>query len=101
VWVQVTSRITRAAILGRRGELAAAEELARMAGALVARTDFLTLRAYVHSVMALLLFQSGRPGEAAGEAQSAIAAYELKGDVASAGRIRAVLEHLSRPAAPH
>jgi tetratricopeptide (TPR) repeat protein len=92
---QITWRSTRAKVLARRGELAAAEELAGEALALAEESDFLNTHAHALMDFAEVLSLAGRSDEAAGAVEVAIRLYEQKGNLASAAGARALLAELS------
>ncbi len=92
---QIIWRGTSAKLLARRGELAAAERLAREAVAFAETSDFLTSHASALIDLAEVLELDGR-GEAAAEAvRDAIELYERKGNVVAAGHARTRLEELT------
>jgi ATP/maltotriose-dependent transcriptional regulator MalT len=94
VYIRVTSRVTRALVLARRGDISSATTLARLADEQARETDWPMLRAYVSLVLGVLLQQSGARDEAAASLRNAIEACEEKGDVVTAGRARFLLERL-------
>jgi class 3 adenylate cyclase/predicted ATPase len=81
---QVGWRRVRAKLLARRGDVEAAERLAREATASAARTDRLDLRAHAVADLAEVLRLAGRSEESAAAAQEAIRLYEQKGNIAAA-----------------
>jgi Flp pilus assembly protein TadD len=68
-----------------------AEALAREAVRLAEPTDFLTIRADALLDLAAVLRRAGQPSDAEESIRSALALYEHKGDVVSAGRARSQL----------
>ena len=80
---QVGWRRVRAKLLARRGDVEAAERLAREATANAARTDFLDLRARAVADLAEVLRLAGRSEESVTAFQEAIRLYEQKGNVAA------------------
>ncbi|MBX3023588.1 AAA family ATPase [bacterium] len=78
----------RAEVLARRGEHAAAIELARAAVAIAAATDALLDHADARRVLAAALRAAGRPADAAAEERRAIALWETKGATLLAERAR-------------
>jgi tetratricopeptide (TPR) repeat protein len=81
----------QAKILARSGRIEDAERLARRTLELVARTD--SLNRHADSLMALaeVLGMADRSDEAEQMIRSALSLYELKGNLASAERVRALL----------
>jgi class 3 adenylate cyclase/tetratricopeptide (TPR) repeat protein len=88
---QISWRAVRALILARRGEVEAAEALAREAVALVERTDGLNLRGRTLVDLAEVLASAGRADEARPFLEQALEAFEQKGNLVSAGKVRAML----------
>ncbi|HEX3687909.1 MAG TPA: BTAD domain-containing putative transcriptional regulator [Gaiellaceae bacterium] len=86
--VQVEWRGARAKALARRGELDAAERLAREAVSLAERTDFLNLHGNALMDLATVLRQGRRLADAAAAAEAANALYERKGNLVSAEEAR-------------
>jgi hypothetical protein len=82
---------TQAKLLARRGDAAAAEELARETLALLDTTDALVLRADAYMSLSEALVAGGRLAEAKGAAESAAALYEAKGASAHAALAAATL----------
>jgi ATP/maltotriose-dependent transcriptional regulator MalT len=78
--VQVKWRSIRAVVLARRGELDAAERLAREAVYLVDKTDQLDSRAEARVDLAEVLRMGGRSAEAARELDRATTLYRDKGN---------------------
>jgi hypothetical protein len=76
----------RAKALARRGELEAAERLAREAVSLAARTDFLNLHANALLDLATVAQRERRFEEAAAAARAANALYERKGNLVGADK---------------
>jgi class 3 adenylate cyclase/tetratricopeptide (TPR) repeat protein len=83
---------TRALALARLGRLDEAEPFARTAVECAAGTDFVDLHGNALLVMAEVLRLAGRPKEAAPLVSEAVALFNLKGNLVSAARARAVLE---------
>ena len=81
----------QAKILARQGELEKAERLARQTLELVARTDSLNRHADSFMALAEVLGIANRSDEAEEMVRSALGLYELKGNLASAQRVRALL----------
>jgi tetratricopeptide (TPR) repeat protein len=88
---QIGWRRTKAKVLARRGELAAAERFAREAVAIASRTDYLENRALAHADLAVVLEAAGRRDEARAELERAVDFCEQKGIVPFAARYRAAL----------
>jgi tetratricopeptide (TPR) repeat protein len=87
-------RAAKARVLSFRGAHDEAIEVVGEAVALVEPIDFLDLKGYVHDVLAEVHERAGRRDEAVAAVERAIAFYELKGNVVSARRSRAVLDDL-------
>jgi tetratricopeptide (TPR) repeat protein len=88
---QMYWRQVQAKVLAERGETDAAEQLAREAVELVKRTDNINSQAEALLDLGRVLARAGRR-EQAGEAfTEAISLFERKGNVAMAGRARALL----------
>ena len=92
---QVLWRTTRAKVLARRGEVAAAEALVREALELVEATDLLNAQGDALLDLAEVLRLAGRTGEAAAVAQEAAARYEQKENRASLARAHEAAAKLS------
>jgi DNA-binding SARP family transcriptional activator/tetratricopeptide (TPR) repeat protein len=88
---QISWRSIQAKVLAHRGELGAAEELAREALAFAEESDFLNTHADALMDFAVVLRLAGRPDDAASAVEEAIHLYEQKGNVVSAARARAEL----------
>jgi predicted ATPase/class 3 adenylate cyclase len=84
-------RGVKAALLARRGGLAEAERMARQAVALADRTDFLNHRAEALVVLGTVLGAQERAEDARAALASALVLYERKGNLVSAGQVRAAL----------
>jgi len=82
----ITWRRVRAEALARRGEQAAAVELARAAVDIAAATDALLYHADARLALAAALRAAGRPDDAAAEEARAIELWEAKGAVVLAER---------------
>ncbi|MFL5932345.1 MAG: BTAD domain-containing putative transcriptional regulator [Gaiellaceae bacterium] len=89
---QVEWRSVAAKLLARRGRAAEAEELAREAVELVARTDF--LRSHGDALLDLgeVLALSEEPEQAAAAVGAGLELYKEKGDTVMAGRARSRLD---------
>jgi DNA-binding SARP family transcriptional activator/class 3 adenylate cyclase/tetratricopeptide (TPR) repeat protein len=88
-------RTTRARVLAQRGELEAAEGLAREAVAFAAESDFLDSHGDALTDLAEILVVAERRDEAASALRQAVGLYELKGNIISAVRARDRLEQLA------
>ena len=84
-------RETQAKVLARRGDLTAAEKLAREAVEIIHRTDEINHQAQVHASFAEVLELAGRAGDARSQLEQALALYEQKENVVMAERTRATL----------
>jgi class 3 adenylate cyclase/tetratricopeptide (TPR) repeat protein len=95
-------RATRAQVLARKGEHAAAEALAREAVAFAAESDFLEAHGDALRDLAEVHRLSGSTDDARAALEQALQLYEQKGNVVSAGRARALLEatRAGTPSAP-
>jgi DNA-binding SARP family transcriptional activator/predicted ATPase len=91
VSAQFSWRSVRAKLLAQRGELAAAESIAREAVSIAATTDALTEHGHVLLALAEVLRLGGRPAEAARPVEEALILFQRKEDLASAAAARAVL----------
>jgi len=87
----------RARILAARGHLREAEELARSAVALAARTDFLNQHGDALLELAVVLDHGGRTPEVRAAVGEAIDLYQRKGNLVNAARARQWMERLTRP----
>jgi tetratricopeptide (TPR) repeat protein len=85
-------RALRAKILARRGAVSEADELAREAQRIVQQSDSPVEQAAALVALAEVLRLSQRTAAASATFAEAIERYQAKGDVVSAGRIRALLE---------
>ena len=81
----------RAKVRGAAGDYGEAERLARDAVALAEATDSLTLHGDALTSLAEVLRTTGRDEEAVACLARALRLYEAKGNVAAAGRARALL----------
>ena len=81
--------------LAAGGRLAEAEELARSAVALAARTDFLNQHGDALLELAVVLDKAGRAAEARVAVTDALGLYGRKGDLLAAARARRRLERLA------
>jgi tetratricopeptide (TPR) repeat protein len=88
---QFRLRVIRAQLLLAQGRADEAERLVRGAVALAADTDELDLQAEGQVVLAEALRTVGRLDEAAAALDEALRHYEEKGNLVSAGRVRATL----------
>jgi tetratricopeptide (TPR) repeat protein len=88
---QFRLRVIRAQLLLAQGRADEAERLVRGAVALAADTDELDLQAEGQVVLAEALRTVGRLDEAAAALDEALRRYEEKGNLVSAGRVRATL----------
>jgi class 3 adenylate cyclase/tetratricopeptide (TPR) repeat protein len=86
-----------ARILATRGQLKEAEELARAAVALAARTDFLNQHGDALLELATVLAEAGRTRHARAAVGEALDLYERKGNLIATARARQLLERLTRP----
>jgi tetratricopeptide (TPR) repeat protein len=93
---QVKWRSIYAIVLGRRGDLAEAEPLAREALRRALQTDQLESRAEAHTDLAEVLRLAERREEAAHELEQALGLYEAKGNLVMAKRVRRDLVGLRR-----
>ena len=91
---QPRSRAARARVLASRGLIDEALELLDEAVQLVAQIDFIELKGYVYDVLGEALVRAGRHEDAVAAVQQAVAFYEQKGNVVSAGRSSSVLDGL-------
>ena len=87
----------RARILAARGHLREAEELARSAVALAARTDFLNQHGDALLELAVVLDHGGRTPEVRAAVGEALDLYQRKGNLVNAARARQWMERLTRP----
>ena len=85
-------RRVRAVILARRGDVAAAEPLAREALSIALTTDSLNTQADAYASLADVLEAAERDDEARGALEEALALYERKGNVPDAARMRQRLD---------
>jgi predicted ATPase/class 3 adenylate cyclase len=90
VFSQVLWRSGRAKIRARRGELAAAETLAREAVVLAEKTDLLNTQGDTLADLGEVLALAGRHAEAASVLEQAAERFERKGNLASLERVRAL-----------
>jgi predicted ATPase/class 3 adenylate cyclase len=93
---QVCWRRVRARVLARRGEIQAAEALAREALAIAEATDFVNDRADALIDLSRVLEASNRSDEAVSAVSAALDLYELKGNVIAAASTRLRLGKLKR-----
>jgi len=87
-------RSTRAKVLARRGDVAAAETLAREAVAFASGSDFLVAHADALADLAEVLEVAGRRDEGVRALRSAIDLHERKGNVLAVGQARRRLDEL-------
>jgi tetratricopeptide (TPR) repeat protein len=85
-------RAVAAKLQARRGEVEAAERLAREAIDIADSTDVLNQRAKLRLDLAEVLRIAGRDADATGAVEEAIALYERKGNVVAAQRARTLLD---------
>ncbi|HEX2051044.1 MAG TPA: adenylate/guanylate cyclase domain-containing protein [Actinomycetota bacterium] len=97
VMSQVLWRAALAKVHAARGELDAAEPLARAAAALSATTDDLNMHGHTLLDLADVLEAAGRHAEALAHARAALDALQRKGNVMAAARARASCERLHAP----
>jgi hypothetical protein len=95
VSAQFLWRSVRAKLMGRRGEAAAAETLAREALDLACVTDALNWRAKVALDLAEVLRLDGRLEEASAYVSDAVSLFDRKGNVVSAKRAESLREALA------
>jgi class 3 adenylate cyclase/tetratricopeptide (TPR) repeat protein len=93
---QAKWRSIRAVVQARRGELEAAERLAREAVDRADETDQVEIQAEVRADLSEVLRISGRHQEAARELNRALHLYERKGNVAAATQVRGLLVSMRR-----
>lgn len=91
-------RQAKAKVLARRGEHAEAERLAREAVAIGEDSDFLDGQGDAFDDLAEVLVVVGKADEAAEALEQALERFERKGNVVSAGRVRARLIELGHAA---
>ena len=94
---QISWRAVRAKVLARRGEVAAAEELARGAVALAEQTDGLDSQGRALMDLAEVLELAGRASEAPPVIERAFQLFERKGDIVSARKAGAAMKRLQAP----
>jgi len=85
----------RAKVLARRGDIDAAESLAREGVAFASQSDFLHSHAEALMDLAEVLHLAARSAEAAAAVEEAIRLHEQKGNVVAADRAWIVREELS------
>jgi class 3 adenylate cyclase/tetratricopeptide (TPR) repeat protein len=91
---QVFWRETRARVLARRQEVEDALRLGREAVDLASGTDFVSMHGDALVGLAEVLRVAGSPSESNEAAEQALALYEAKGDLVSAGKARALIADL-------
>jgi class 3 adenylate cyclase/tetratricopeptide (TPR) repeat protein len=84
----------RAKVLARTGAAEEAERLAREVVQMAEGTDWLNFQGDAFMDLAEVLQLTGQPEEAAGALRAAVERYEAKGNVASSGTARALLDDL-------
>jgi tetratricopeptide (TPR) repeat protein len=97
MFTQILWRQTSAKVLGRRGQLAEAEQLARDAVAIAEGTDYIEGQGYAYVDLADVLVLARKPAEAVAALEQALERYERKGNVVSAQRTRERLAELATP----
>ena len=101
VETQALWRSVRAPIIARGGDLHGAEVLARTALDYALKTEITTLQADARAELAHVLWLAGQHAQARAAVVEAIALYDAKADIVSAGRWRSwrasVLSELSEP----
>jgi tetratricopeptide (TPR) repeat protein len=95
VQTQILGRATRAKLLARKGEFAAAEALGREAVAFAATSDFLDSHGDALVDLAEVLCLAEQPREAATELARAVQLFDQKGNFVSATRARSLLYQLT------
>jgi tetratricopeptide (TPR) repeat protein len=85
----------RASLFARRGDLAAAEEAAREALAILEPTDYVEVAADTYATLAEVMRIAGRFDRATEAASRALALYEQKENAVMAGKVRAFLDELA------
>ena len=93
---QVGWRTARALICVSRGELEAAELLARDAEALSAEMDYPVMEAKTQMALGRVLLAAGQTGEAAEILRRGLATYDSKGYTVAAARARGLLGEAGR-----
>jgi tetratricopeptide (TPR) repeat protein len=88
---QILWRGARARLLGRQGEVAAAERLAREAVRLAGTIDYPNVHGDALLDLAAVLRSGGRQPDALAAVERAVQHYERKGNVASAAKARTLL----------
>jgi tetratricopeptide (TPR) repeat protein len=88
VSAQVHLKTARANVLAAVGRVEEAERLGREAVELARTTDFLVMSGDALAALATVLQAAGRPAESVPLLQEALALYERKGNLVSAGRLR-------------
>jgi tetratricopeptide (TPR) repeat protein len=94
-WTQVQWRTAHAEVLARRGDVVQAVQVAEEAVEMASRTDAPNDRADARLALTGALREAGRISEAAENARLALAEFERKGNVVSAGRVRELIVELS------
>jgi tetratricopeptide (TPR) repeat protein len=89
------SRSIRAKILARHGRFKDAEQLAREAVAIIRRGDEINHEAQVLLDLGEVLRLAGRPEDASGAVEEALALYTRKGNVVAAQRAQRLLTELA------
>ena len=92
---QAQWRQTRALVLASSGKRVEAEQLARAAIEVLAHTDFIWMKALGSETLGTVLELGGDRFGATGAFREALEAWETKGNVVSAERIRQRLRELS------
>jgi len=94
VYSQVLWRGVRAKVIARRGDLEAAEGVAREAATLAAPSDFLHLRSFALMSLSEVLRMAAKGDEAGAATEDAIDLFEQKGNDVEAAGARALLEQV-------
>jgi tetratricopeptide (TPR) repeat protein len=91
---QVLWRMVKGQVLARRGEHAAAEQLARDAAGLADATDHVLARGDTYLALGQVLEHGGKTDEAVAAIEHAVALFRAKGEVPMAGRAASRLADL-------
>jgi class 3 adenylate cyclase/tetratricopeptide (TPR) repeat protein len=93
-FTQMLWRQVRAKILASRGDHAEAERLVREAVAIGEQTDMLDAQGDMYVDLGEVMSLGGRPAEAVAALEQALGCYERKGNLVSAGHVRAQLAEM-------